>query len=1091
MTRIFTLISIFIAFVNYTFASNSSPFNKEKTSTIFTDISLNLSAKDKHSNIQLRPKFTVLSVSGGNIIPLKEVGGRFTVVVKSGETYKITAELEGYFTKEKVQVIAIDQDKEGFNIVFDMESQASASLILKAVDDITGDIVEASFKVTINDKVYNGKSSKETPYYRLVVTKAGLYKVEVTTGTYNPKTESYALEIGDPTRTYNKELRLEKPVNGVKITIIEDDTGNILKGAKLKISNLTDNQVIIDKLLPEGEAFVELNPAKKYVATIEYQGYNTLKIDLKAANQKEYIIKLPSETYVSIGAFDKLSGKRLPANFKISYKDNIQELKGTLDGDIRYKPIEKGIYLIDVSLLNYTNKKETLNLENLTAGKLQFKINLESTVDDYVILVRDAEDKQIISEAEVKLFDENKAPVPVKPNQKTGEWKIILEKNKTYIIEVTANQYMKQTRPVQGGSSKLIDINMQKVFKTIFYSAIDAITKKPVLAQFKVIRPEQEPLNGIVDVNKQIKVDLFPLKPYTLEISAEGYKPISENLLYNADKEASKVFELQKDVYAFLFKVTDAQKKQLISEAKLMILDLTTSKQTPATPEKNGFSANLVPGNNYSVSTEAEGYEKSIQNINARVLASLNQFEHEILMFRNTIEHYKLVVIDEDKGNNVLNANLRVFNVNNEPITITANPMASEWLAELKNEESYSVEIKADGYLAFRGSLPKNSNTKIIKLKIKKVPTQEIVFSPVDALSKKSIIAEFKLLSGGELITGAIAAGGTKLKATLSQDKTYELEVTSSGYTTYKNAINLANAANNTIMLEMKKEAYSFNFKALDTKNRQPVPNAKIKILDADYQATTTKYNFETQDFQSNLSPDKKYLIEVEAPGYELYGEKIDVITLATSSDFKRDVFLVKKELEKKPEPKVIETKPVENKIDVKITDNAKPVEKKSEPVISAVVAKIVPEKKESEPKISQDNATIITDDDLKVKTEVFENLGIGKKFRLINVYFEQSSSQIRPQAFPQLDMLVSIMKLNPKMFIEILGYTDNNGDPRLNLSLSHFRATVISNYLFNKGVAADRIKVTGKGQEEPIAPNDTEENRIKNRRVEFIIREN
>ena len=82
-------------------------------------------------------------------------------------------------------------------------------------------------------------------------------------------------------------------------------------------------------------------------------------------------------------------------------------------------------------------------------------------------------------------------------------------------------------------------------------------------------------------------------------------------------------------------------------------------------------------------------------------------------------------------------------------------------------------------------------------------------------------------------------------------------------------------------------------------------------------------------------------------------------------------------------------------------------------------------------------------------------------------------------------------MKANPKMKIEILGYTDNNGDPRLNLSLSHFRATVISNYIFNKGVNADRIKATGKGQEEAIAPNDTEENRIKNRRVEFVIREN
>ncbi len=75
------------------------------------------------------------------------------------------------------------------------------------------------------------------------------------------------------------------------------------------------------------------------------------------------------------------------------------------------------------------------------------------------------------------------------------------------------------------------------------------------------------------------------------------------------------------------------------------------------------------------------------------------------------------MVLDEDKGNNVLNANVRVFNANNQPIAITANPLASEWLAELKNDESYNVEIKAEGYLAFRGSLPTNSSVKTIKLK--------------------------------------------------------------------------------------------------------------------------------------------------------------------------------------------------------------------------------------------------------------------------------------------------------------------------------------------------------------------------------------
>ena len=139
---------------------------------------------------------------------------------------------------------------------------------------------------------------------------------------------------------------------------------------------------------------------------------------------------------------------------------------------------------------------------------------------------------------------------------------------------------MKHTGTLQRGTSKLIGINMQKVFQAIFYSAIDGITKKPISAQFKVIRPEQEPISGSAEINKPFKVDLYPQKPYVLEVGADGYKTISENLVYDANKTATetiKVFELKKDTYTFSFKVTDALKKQAVSGAKLLILnfDLT------------------------------------------------------------------------------------------------------------------------------------------------------------------------------------------------------------------------------------------------------------------------------------------------------------------------------------------------------------------------------------------------------------------------------------------------------------------------------------------------------------------------------------
>ncbi len=67
-------------------------------------------------------------------------------------------------------------------------------------------------------------------------------------------------------------------------------------------------------------------------------------------------------------------------------------------------------------------------------------------------------------------------------------------------------------------------------------------------------------------------------------------------------------------------------------------------------------------------------------------------------------------------------------------------------------------------------------------------------------------------------------------------------------------------------------------------------------------------------------------------------------------------------------------------------------------------------------------------------------------------------------------------------------GHTDNVGDARLNLALSEHRALVVTHYLQRKGVAEGRIKAQGYGGTRPIAPNTTETERAKNRRVEFVV---
>ncbi len=118
----------------------------------------------------------------------------------------------------------------------------------------------------------------------------------------------------------------------------------------------------------------------------------------------------------------------------------------------------------------------------------------------------------------------------------------------------------------------------------------------------------------------------------------------------------------------------------------------------------------------------------------------------------------------------------------------------------------------------------------------------------------------------------------------------------------------------------------------------------------------------------------------------------------------------------------------------------------------------------------------------------VFRQLTKGKAIELDKVYFDQSSYKLRDESFEQLDKLVRTLQGDQQLRIEIAGHTDNVGDRRLNQYLSENRAKVITNYLVKKGVKEVRLRYMGYGDTRPAAPNDVEENKRRNRRVEFVV---
>ncbi|MDH5608559.1 MAG: OmpA family protein [Cyclobacteriaceae bacterium] len=114
--------------------------------------------------------------------------------------------------------------------------------------------------------------------------------------------------------------------------------------------------------------------------------------------------------------------------------------------------------------------------------------------------------------------------------------------------------------------------------------------------------------------------------------------------------------------------------------------------------------------------------------------------------------------------------------------------------------------------------------------------------------------------------------------------------------------------------------------------------------------------------------------------------------------------------------------------------------------------------------------------------------LRVGATIKMEHVLFYQGTANIIEGSEKEIERVVLLMVENPSMRIELRGHTDNNGDPVLNYELSKERVDEIRNYMMARGIAYKRITGKGYGGNAPIAPNDTEENRKLNRRVEFVI---
>ena len=112
----------------------------------------------------------------------------------------------------------------------------------------------------------------------------------------------------------------------------------------------------------------------------------------------------------------------------------------------------------------------------------------------------------------------------------------------------------------------------------------------------------------------------------------------------------------------------------------------------------------------------------------------------------------------------------------------------------------------------------------------------------------------------------------------------------------------------------------------------------------------------------------------------------------------------------------------------------------------------------------------------------------LHRTFTLNNVHFKSGSAELMKASYAELKDLLDYLLMKKEVVVEIGGHTDNVGEADENMALSKARAESVRSYLIKNGIQPEQVIAKGYGETDPVATNDTEAGRQKNRRTEVKV---
>lgn len=365
-------------------------------------------------------------------------------------------------------------------------------------------------------------------------------------------------------------------------------------------------------------------------------------------------------------------------------------------------------------------------------------------------------------------------------------------------------------------------------------------------------------------------------------------------------------------------------------------------------------------------------------------------------------------------------------------------PNHEEYTAITGNTDEIYIEVKGDIYYAplpnkFKGA--------------RQVPVNVMV---VDAMTKKPIDASVFVAMNSRNSASFSAKNGVSLMQ-LKAGNNYTLACEAPGYLPANQIkvslenVNGTETINNTI--EMMPKNIGYAIKVLGPDNNV-ISNAKIRIFDlSNNQIVPLDINNNARVVFGNL-----YGLTVSGGGNADYtGNWIP----ETNDADEKFVKTIKLEAKTTTPPVVAATK----------------VDKKENPYVNA-------------PEVDMNKPT----ETFKLKSDPNISFETKKVYTLNDVYFDRNSIIVKSEYYIDINRLIELMTLNPKLNVQLAGYSDSYGDAAVNQRVSLRRAKSCADYLKRAGIDPNRMLVKGLGEQEIIKDSKGKEDTSKSRRVRFIV---